>query len=286
MRMPTAALCDIELYYEERGEGPPLLLVAGIPGTASDWAPLVERLAATRRVIAYDNRGSGGSTVTAGPYTTAQLADDAAALLDRLGIERSDVFGVSLGGMICQELALRHPDRVVGLVLGCTHTGFAHAVQPPIETGRAFTMQTEDWAKRMRALAPLAFARDVDTSLLERFTEKKSRDVQDPAGYRAQVDAVLNHDALDRLGAIRAPTLVVTGDDDRIIPGANSEVLAQRISGARLEAIGGAGHLFFLERPERTVAVLEDFLDRSGSAVTATAPHKPAPRRLPGRSQF
>jgi 3-oxoadipate enol-lactonase len=261
MRVPTAALSDIELHYEERGEGAPLVLVAGIPGIASDWAPLAERLAATRRVIAYDNRGSGGSTVTPGPCTTAQLANDAVALLDHLGIERSDVFGMSLGGMICQELALRHPERVARLVLGCTHAGIAHAVQPPKETGRAFAMQTDDWAERMRALAPLAFARDVDALLLERFTEKKSRDVQDPAGYRAHVDAVLNHDALDRLGAIRAPTLVVTGDDDRIIPSANSELLAQRIPDARLEIVGDAGHLFFLERPDRTIAVLENFLD-------------------------
>ena len=270
-RMPTAALSDIEIHYEERGEGAPLLLVAGIPAIASDWAPLAERLAVTRRVIAYDNRGSGGSTVTPGPYTTAQLAEDAVALLDHLGIERSDVFGMSLGGMISQEHALRHCERVACLVLGCTHAGFAHAVQPPKETDRAFAMQTDDWGARMRALAPLAFVREVDVSLLERFTEKKSRDIQDPAGYQAHIDAVLHHDALDRLAAIRAPTLVVTGDDDRIIRGVNSEVLAERIPGATLEVIRDAGHLFFVERPDRTVAVLEDFLDRSGRAMTATA---------------
>lgn len=123
----------------------------------------------------------------------------------------------------------------------------------------------------MRALAPLAFTREVEASLLERFIEKKSRDVQDPVGYQAHIDAVLQHDALDRLAAIRAPTLVVTGDDDRIIPGVNSEVLAERISGAGLEVIGRAGHLFFLERPDRAVAVLEDFLDRSDRAMTAAA---------------
>ncbi|MEA2142427.1 MAG: hypothetical protein QOI64_857 [Solirubrobacteraceae bacterium] len=258
--MPGADLRDIELYYEERGDGAPLLLVPGIPAVASDWTPLAERLAQSRRVVAYDNRGSGRSTVTPGPYTTAQLADDAVALLNQLEIERADVFGMSLGGMIAQEVALRHPARVARLVLGCTHAGFVHAVQPPQETARAFAMQTDDWSERMRALAPLAFAQEVDAALLERFIEKKSLDVQDPVGYQAQIDAVRDHDALHRLGAIAAPTLVIAGDDDRVIPAANSKTLADRIPGARLEVIPDAGHLFFIERPVETVAVLEDFL--------------------------
>ena len=258
--MPSAALPDLEVHYEVRGDGPPLVLIAGIPAIASDWAPLAERLSGRRRVIAYDNRGSGQSTVTPGRYTTAQLAGDAVALLDHLGIERADLFGMSLGGMIAQEIALRHPARVAHLVLGCTHAGFVHAIHPPKGAQRAFTMQTDDWGERMRALAPFALAGDVQRDLLERFIAKKSADVQDPAGYEAQIQAVLNHDALDRLGGIDAPTLVITGDDDRVIPGANSEVLAERIPGARLEVIAGAGHVFFVERPEETLAVLEAFL--------------------------
>jgi 3-oxoadipate enol-lactonase len=172
--VPTAALDGLELHHEERGSGRPLLLVAGIPAVASDWAPLAERLSGARRVIAFDNRGSGGSTVTPGPYSTASLAADAVALLDHLGIERADVFGMSLGGMIAQELALGWPQRVDRLVLGCTHCGVRHAHPMPRETGRAFAMETDDWGARMRALAPFAFAREVDPALLERFIEKKS----------------------------------------------------------------------------------------------------------------
>ena len=258
--MPTTALDGLELHYEERGSGRPLLLVAGIPAVASDWSPLAERLSGSRRVIAYDNRGSGGSTVTPGPYSTALLAADAAALLDFLGIERADVFGMSLGGMIAQELALHHPERVDRLVLGCTHCGVRDSAPMPRETGRAFAMETDDWALRMRTLAPFAFARDVDPELLERFVEKKSGDVQDIAGYRAQVAAVLAHDTYARLPEIGSPTLVLTGDDDQVIPAPSSQVLHDRIPDSLLYVIRGAGHLFFLERPDETVRALESFV--------------------------
>jgi 3-oxoadipate enol-lactonase len=255
-----AQLGELELHYVERGSGPALLLVPGIPAIASDWGPLADRLSSSRRVIAYDNRGSGASTVTPAPYTCAQLAADAVALLDELGIERADVFGMSLGGMIAQELALGWPGRVNRLVLGCTHCGLEHAARPEREAGRAFALETDDWAERMRALAPFAFADGVDGELLDRFVEKKSRDVQDPEGYRGQIAAALAHDTYDRLPQIDCPTLILTGDGDRVIPGASSEVLHERIPGSRLEVVTGAGHLFFLERPEESLRLLEDFL--------------------------
>jgi len=259
--VPTARLPDdVALTYLEWDAGdPPLLLIAGIPAVADDWAPLAERLTG-RRVIAYDNRGSGGSTVTPGPYTTAQLADDAAALLDHLGIARADVFGMSMGGMIAQEVALLAPERVRHLVLGCTHAGLRHATRQPRETAMAFAFDTDEWEARIRALAPHAFSRHVDRDALDEFIAKKAGDVQDPAGYRAQVAAVLSHDALDRLPRVSAPPLVITGDDDRVIPGESSEPLAKAIPGARLHIIDRAGHLFFIERPGATLRGLRDFL--------------------------
>jgi 3-oxoadipate enol-lactonase len=258
--VPRAELDGLELHYEERGSGRPLLLVAGIPAVASDWAPLAERLSGSRRVIAFDNRGSGSSTVTPGPYSTASLATDAIALLDHLGIERADVFGMSLGGMIAQELALARPDRVDRLVLGCTHCGVRHAAPMPRETGRAFAMETDDWEVRMRALAPFAFARGVDPALLDGFIEKKSRDVQDPEGYRAQIAAALAHDTWDRLPQIDPHTVILTGDDDQVIPAASSDVLHERIPDSLLYVVAGAGHLFFLERLDETVRALEIFV--------------------------
>jgi 3-oxoadipate enol-lactonase len=258
--VPAVALGDIEMHYEELGAGKPLLLVPGIPAIASDWAPLAERLSSSRRVIAYDNRGSGATTVTPAPYSCAQLAADAVALLDALEIDRADVFSMSLGGMIAQELALGWPERVDRLVLGCTHCGLAQAEPPDREAGAAFAMETGDWAKRMRALAPFAFAPGVDGQLLERFVEKKSGDVQEPEGYRGQIAAALGHDTYERLPQVARPTLIVTGDADRVIPGASSEVMRGRIPGSRLEVVAGAGHLFFLERPEATLRLLDEFL--------------------------
>ena len=261
--MPTADLPALQLHYEEHGNAgdEPLLLIAGIPAIADDWEPLAVALAAAgHHVIAYDNRGSGRSSVTPGPYTTAQLAADGIALLDHLGIDRADVFGMSMGGMIAQELALAAPERVKRLVLGCTHAGIAHAAPQPRDSARAFAMRTDDWAERMRALAPFAFSAEVDPAFLQAFTAKKSADVQDPAGYQAQIAAVLAHDTADRLAQIEAPTLVLTGDRDRVIPGESSRLLADRIPNARLHVIAGAGHLFFLERAAESLSALRAFL--------------------------
>jgi pimeloyl-ACP methyl ester carboxylesterase len=130
----------------------------------------------------------------------------------------------------------------------------------PRATGRAFALQTDDWGERIRALAPHAFASGVDPALLAAFIEKKTGEPQPTAGYEGQIAAVLAHDSFDRLPAIPAPTLVLTGADDRVIPAASSDVLAERIPGARLEVIPGAGHLFFVEKPAETDRVLDAFL--------------------------
>src|SRR5215211_420992 len=115
--MPLASVNGLDLYYEETGSGPPLLLIAGLSGNTLGWAMLQPTLAERFRVIAFDNRGAGRSSAPPGPYTTRRMADDAAALLDRLGVARAHVLGFSMGGMVAQELALHHPARVGRLVL-------------------------------------------------------------------------------------------------------------------------------------------------------------------------
>jgi pimeloyl-ACP methyl ester carboxylesterase len=247
--VPFACSDDARIYYERRGSGPALLLVPGIPATSADWFPFADGLTERFTTIVYDNRGSGRSDAPVGPYSTPQLAGDAVAVLDALGVQRAHVFGVSMGGMIAQELALGFPDRVDRLVLGCTHARTTGAVRPRREVSLAFAFETEDWAERMSVLAPFAFAPDVDPQLLAAFIDQKSRDAQPDHGYRGQIAAVLAHDALERLGSIEQPTLVITGAQDAVIPAENSETRRHHIPGAQLETIAGAGHLFSSRSP-------------------------------------
>ena len=258
--MPVALSEETQIYYEVHGQGPALLLVPGIPAISSDWFPFADRLGERFQVVVYDNRGSGRSDAPPGPYSTRLLAADALAVLDELALEHAHVFGVSMGGMIAQELALALPERVDRLVLGSTHASTDAAVRPVKEVSRAFAFETDDWAERMRVLAPFAFAPGVDPELLAKFIQKKSRDVQPEDGYRGQIAAVLAHDALDRLGCIERPSLVIAGSEDAVIPAENSKILYERVPGAQLELLEGAGHLFFIEQPERTLATLEAFL--------------------------
>ena len=165
-------------------------------------------------------------------------------------------------------------------MLGCTHAGARNAAPQPRDAGRAFAMQTDDWALRMRTLAPFAFARTVDPALLRAFIEKKSRDVQDPSGYAAQIAAVLGHDTAARLSEIAAPTLILTGDDDRVIPAASSEIFDELIPDSTLRTIAGAGHLFFVEQPQQTMRkLLSAFSVRRGWALPALAPRQAPPAR-------
>lgn len=261
--MPTVAVGDVELYYERVGRGPPLLLIAGIPGTVRDWFPFADRLAASFTVVVFDNRGSGRSDKPEGHYSIAGFADDAAGLVDALDLGTPHVFGVSMGGMIAQEFAIEHADSVDRLVLGCTHCGGDRVVQPAEAVDEAFGYDGDDWGHRIELLAPHAFAPGfpgLNPEAYDAFVGQKTADEQPLAAYRRQIGAVVRHDAADRLDRIDAPTLVLTGTDDSIIPAENSDTLVDRIPGARLATIPDAGHLFFVEKPDETAEILTSFL--------------------------
>ena len=220
--MPLAHINGIELYYEETGSGPPLLLIAGLTGNTLGWAMLLPALAEFFHVIAFDNRGAGRSSAPPGPYTTREMADDAAALLEHLGIERAHVIGLSLGGMIAQELALAHAQRVDHLVLYATYA----RPRPTIHD-----LWLKNWVEasergnpdQMAMMLLPWFLTPAFMAQHDQVEAAVAEWVADPYpapahGVAAQAAACLSHDTHGRLGQIAAPPLVFVGAEDIVTP--------------------------------------------------------------------
>ena len=249
--MPYTDAPGFRIYYEEHGDGFPLLLINGLGSDHLEWLHQLPAFEERFRGIAFDNRGTGRTDVPPGPYTTAQMADDAASLLRDLGVRRAHVLGVSLGGMIAQEVALRHPELVDGLVLGCTGPGGGLSVRPSPEAMAAFAFaKGEDPEAELRRMLPFLYT---DACIRERpeeiegFVRRRLDNPTPPEGYLAQLSAAVTHDASSRLEGIRARTLVITGDADRLVHWENSLRIAGRIPGATLVVLPGAPHRLFAE---------------------------------------
>lgn len=274
--MPSAPVGDIELYYEESGSGDPLLLIMGLAADSVAWMMQREAFAAGYRTIVFDNRGVGRSSKPAGPYSIAQMADDTAGLLAALDVERAHVVGVSMGGMIAQELALRHPARVRSLVLGCTYARpddtvqaqFADSLQAFGATRTADGTIAVDLARLdpmafIQRLLPLTFTPQFIMTELPKLMQMFGGALQygfDMPAILAQVAATQAHDTADRLRDIGVPTLVLCGDADLLIPASNSDLLAAGIPGARLVKLPGGSHGFNFETPETFNRTVLEFL--------------------------
>jgi 3-oxoadipate enol-lactonase len=212
-------------------------------------------------VVTFDNRGFGDTAKPAGPYTTPQLARDALAVLDAAGLERAHVVGASLGGMVAQELALAHPERLDKLVLVCTTPGGEESLPMPERTVALFARaQTLDPLDALRRFVVNSLSSHAPTALVEEVFAYRVENPPDPDGWRAQLAAGTSHDALARLGNLDLPTLVVHGTEDHVVDHRNALLLAERIPGARLELVEGAGHLLFWEEADRIAALVTEFL--------------------------
>jgi pimeloyl-ACP methyl ester carboxylesterase len=268
-----AAVNGQQLHFEVQGEGDPLVLVMGIGYDSSIWK-LHQAAALARhfRVVIFDNRDAGRSSRASGPYTITDMADDVAGLLDTMGIERTHLLGLSMGSMIAQEFALRHPDRLDRLVLCGSGAAPARSAFDPIgtwswvktrdATGEAFAAQQFVWLFSSRFLRDEMAVRQTIAMLAS------NPHPVDAAAYSRQAQAYVQHDALDRLPGIAAPTLVVTGEQDLLTPPWISEEVARAIPGARLEIIRGEGasHLVMLERPDEFNRLVTTFLAEAQNA--------------------
>jgi 3-oxoadipate enol-lactonase len=230
-----------------------VLLIMGLGLSGGAWWRTVPVLAQRLEVITFDNRGVGRSRALLHAYSTQTMADDAVALLDAAEVQRAHVYGISLGGMVAQEVALRHPDRVSSLVLGATSAGGWRAHPPEFDVldflRQRLWMGHEEAARhsvrfnygeRCRAEHPERIEEDVAQRLAHPFPTQ---------AYRAQMWATTTHDSYRRLHRIQAPTLVVHGSEDAMIPVANGRMIAERIPGARLLELAGTGHLYPTEAP-------------------------------------
>ncbi len=265
--MTDATIAGIKIHYTAQGEGDPLLLIMGFGMPGDAWLGSLPFLQGFHTVY-FDNRGTGLSDKPDGPYTVQQMADDAAGLLDHLGFGRVHVYGVSMGGMIAQELALRHPTRIRSLVLGCTMCGGEHSTMadPAVIDeliGVVSTMGQGDPAVWVDRQLPLLFppawlaANPGVRELMLMMAPMLPPTPPQTAQYA--MAGLFGWSTYDRLPQISAPTLIVHGDQDVLIPVENSYVIAQRIPGAHLHVVPGAGHGYPAQDPAGVHQVITEF---------------------------
>jgi 3-oxoadipate enol-lactonase len=280
------ALKRPRLWYERHGEGEPLLLITGFTISSVVFEPVLPLYGERFDCITYDNRGSGRSGAPLHLTSMPELAADAARLLDALGVESAHVYGLSMGGMIAQELALRFPERVRGLVLGGTTPGGPRAARPGLrELGALGAAAAGALREPGRPwLGSWLFSPEFRREQPERVRELLrhfDRHRAPPHGALAHWWATVYHDTVSRLGRIQAPTLVLHGEHDIMAPLANARLLAERIPDAELALVPEAGHAYLLERPEESFAALTDWLDRRGS-IAAGRSHRGIGARVRG----
>jgi aminoacrylate hydrolase len=260
--MPHVSIGDAEIYYEEQGEGPALMLVPGLGGQGAFWAPQVRDFARDFRVIVHDHRGAGRSTHSRIAYSVDQMAADTLALMDRLGIERAHYVGHSTGGAIGQTIAQDRPARLLSLVLSATWPGPDPYFRRCFETRKELLVHRgfESYLK-----ASVVFLRPPEW--ISRHDEALAEEMQRQAAappptevLASRIDAIVRFDRRARLGEIRCPTLVVVAGDDTLTPPFYSREMAARIPGAKLEILGTGGHFAPNLVPDEFNAVVGGFL--------------------------
>jgi pimeloyl-ACP methyl ester carboxylesterase len=264
--MPETKVADISIYYETCGEGDSLVLIMGLGGGSSLWWRQVAFFSPEYQVVTFDSRGVGRSEKPDAPYSMGMLVDDAAGLMEKLGIASAHVYGVSMGGMVAQELALRYPKLVSSLILGATTCGGTHAEMTDQETvQKLFSIMTLSPAEVVRVSTSVTFSAGFIESHRDKVKEwliKGAESPPSPTGFKRQAEAVAGFETYDRLPQIRVPTLIVAGTADQLIPVENSRLLASRIPGAELVLFEGAGHGYLWEAEEEANRVVFDFLRR------------------------
>ena len=267
--MSTMRVGDVNIEYYVEGAGPPLLMLGGVGSHAGTWGePFLAQMRARFQVIRLSNRGMGSSDPGSGALTQGVMADDAARLLQELGIKSADVFGYSMGGYIAQELALNHPRIVQRLVLGCTNCGPAKSVPQSQEdiasVSKIMSSAGEDFTRGFcMIMVSEEFAQNRVGFMNDMVEAHRSTSNQ---AFGRQMAAIAAFDSSERLASIEYQALIIHGDEDIVIAPGNADFLAERIPNARVQIIPRVGHMFMWERPEETAEIVEEFLSEVPAA--------------------
>lgn len=268
--MPTAKLDDIEIYYEIHGEGEPLLCVMGLASDTLAWALQVPAWSESYRTIVFDNRDVGRSGYAEADYDVADMARDALALADELGLDSFHLVGVSMGGTIAQQMALRSPDRIRTLTLCVTFGGSGRwgREKARLWTSDAVGREREDMVDELLllCLSEKTFENEQMVAFL-RYMILANENPQKPEGFARQLRATSAHEVRDRLGELSMPVHVIGAEEDVLVPVWKSRELARLIPGAKLTVLEGAAHGVNLERAEDFNAAVLAFVDEHAAAT-------------------
>jgi len=263
--MPIAKVNDINMYYEIHGDGFPLLMIIGASADINWWGGwLYDRLSKEFKVIIFDNRGAGRTDKPDIPYSTKMMADDTVGLLNILKIERAHILGISLGGMIAQEIAINYPDIIEKLVLCSTSAGGSKYVPPSKEILNLLTSDEEFSPEEVvERTIPLLFTEEYIKNNPDLINESKisiGKKSMPRFAFKRQFGAALSHSAGRRLKKLSIPTLVMHGKKDLLVPTKNAELLAGLIPNAKLQLFENTAHSLFTEETDKVLAALLDFL--------------------------
>jgi 3-oxoadipate enol-lactonase len=262
--LPRTMIGDLRIHWESYGKKEPLLLISGVSGGTWSWEENIEAWSPHFRVIVFDNIGAGRSSKPNRPYTIEEMADHAAAVLDAAGVRQAGVVGFSMGGMIAQELALRHPDRVYRLVLGCTHCGGSQRIPPHPNVIQRFANNKglspeEIIDKNLTLLVTPQFLRS-GSDTLKRYKERQlNAPFQPDYALKRQLEAIGRFDVCKRIDNIQVPTLILTAEHDMLVPPENGRLLSIHIPGAVEKSFAGAGHLIYLECAQNFIETVMNF---------------------------
>lgn len=267
--LPADSRGKIEIYYEEEGGGDPFVMIGGFTATVEVWGKLRPLLAGKLRLIMPDNRGSGRTRLEGddGDRRMSRFAGDVLALLDGLGLDRAHIFGGSMGGMIAQEFAHRHPGRMRSLILACTNFGGGDRVMPSPgirETRKLGGVPGATEEERIAALETIFHPETIRErpEVVEFYDANKRAHPHSKEELDARTEGMAAFDMSEKIRNFRVPALVIAGSHDRLVPTENARLIAGRLPGAELVIIEGAGHHFYSERPEESANAILEFLQK------------------------